>query len=172
MLTGLWRGRGDEPGEMPPPDRSQRRARLRGGLILAGLAVLTVVPSVLDVRPRREPGHVAIGFAAIGTLLIALAPHIMANSDWSAWHLRGARNHLLAARTLTGWRTVDATRIRRIHLCSLPDRYNTGSHDYLVVIDATGSRIGFKATDRAAMRWIHDAVVASTSTESASHARH
>jgi hypothetical protein len=65
---------------------------------------------------------------------------------------------------MTGWRTVDLTRIRRVHCTSLPDRYRPGSHDYVVVIDASGSRIGFRQTDRAAIRWIHDAVVASTST--------
>jgi hypothetical protein len=95
MLSGLWRLRGDDSAEMPQPARSQRRARLRGGLILAGLAGLTAVPTALDVDRHRELGAVAVGFAAIGTLLIALVPQIMANSDWSACHLRGERNHLL-----------------------------------------------------------------------------
>ena len=149
---------------MPHPARSQRRARLRGGLILAGLAILTAVPSAVDLVRHGEPGGVAVGFAAFGTVLLAIAPQFMELSDWPAWHMRGERNHLLAARTFTGWRTIDVTRISRVHCCSLPDRYRAGSHDYLVVIDANGSRIGFKETDREAMRWIHDAVVASTST--------
>lgn len=164
MLSGLWRMRGDASDNLPHPAQSRRRARLRGGAILAGLAVLTATPSALNVARHREPGNVAVGFAAFGTLLIAVVSQLMANSDWSVWHLRGERNHLLAARTMTGWRTIDLTGIRRVHLCSLPDRYRPGAHEYLVVIDASGSRIGVKTTDEAAIRSIHDAVVASTST--------
>jgi hypothetical protein len=156
--------RGDASDDIPQPAKSRRRAHVRGGAILAALAVLTAGPSALDVDRHREPGAVAIGVAVFGTLLIPLLPQLMANSDRSAWHLRGERNHLLAARTMTGWRTIDLTRIRRVHCNSLPDRYNPGSHDYLVAIDTNGSRIGFKTTDQAAIRWIHDAVVASTST--------
>jgi hypothetical protein len=65
---------------------------------------------------------------------------------------------------MTGWRTIDLMRIRKVHLCSLPGRYNTDSGSYLVVIDANGSRLGLRTTDQAAIRWIHDAIQAATAT--------
>jgi hypothetical protein len=156
--------RGATADNLPQPAQSRRRARVRGGAILAGLAVLAAVPGAVDVARHREPGTLAIGFVACGSLLIAVLPQLMANSDRPAWHLRGERNQLLAARTLTGWRTIDLTRIRRVHCCSVPGGYRSAVHDYLVVVDASGSRIGFKTTDQAAIRRMHDAVMASTST--------
>src|SRR4051812_33133125 len=115
MLSERWRMRGDAAGGIPSPAESRRRARLRGGAILAGLTVVSAAPTVADLVRDREPGGVAIGFAALGAMLIAILPHLMANSDWSVWRLPGERGYLLAARTMTGWRSVDLKRIRRVH---------------------------------------------------------
>lgn len=166
MLSGLWRMRDNAADGLPSPAESRRRARLRGGASLAGLTVLIAVPTVVDLSRHREPGGVAIGFAALGTLILASLPQQMANSFWSVWSLPGAKTHVLAAKTMTGWRTVDLTRVRRVHMWSLPTRYSSRSPDYVIVIDADGSRIGVRTTDRVAIRWVRDAVVtASKSTE-------
>jgi hypothetical protein len=164
MLSELWRMRDDASDGLPSPAESRRRARLRGGAILVGLTVLIAVPTVVDLGRHREPRGVAIGFAALGTLILASLPQQMANAHWSVWSLPGAKTHVLAARTMTGWRTVDLKRIRRVHMWSIPSRF--GSASYVMVIDANGSRIGVRTTDPVAIRWVRDAVVASAkSTE-------
>jgi hypothetical protein len=128
------------------------------------VALLGAAPSAVDLYRERAPGTVAVGFAFVGTLLVSISPQLIANSYGSAWHLRGERNHLVAGRTATGWRTIDLTRIRTVRCAPWPHRYGGGFDEYLVVVDANGSRIGFRTTDQGAMRWVHDAVVASTST--------
>ena len=164
MLSGLWRMRGDAADGLPSPAESRRRARLRGGAILAGLTVLIAIPTVYDLSRHREPGGVAIAFAALGSLLLATLAQQMANANWSVWSLPVAKTHVLAARTMTGWRTVDLKRIRRVHGWSLAAWF--GSAFYVIVIDANGSRIGVKTTDPVAIRWVRDGVVAAAkSTE-------
>jgi hypothetical protein len=161
-MIRLWWARVDGADDLPTPARSHRRARVRGCGIVGALILLAIVPSAVDLYRHDEPGQTAIGFVTFGMLVVAIVPYMLANSAGAAWHLRGERNHLLAARTLTGWRTIDLTRIRTVRYISLPSKYRP--IEYVIVTDANGSRIGFRTVDTRAMRWIRDAVVATGST--------
>lgn len=138
------------------PSRTRRNGLVRTGLIMMALVVLSYGPSIKDVAHRQEPSDVAIGFAVFGGLLLVVTCRIAYDAAWPAQRGTGPHSHLLTAKTLTGWRTVDLTQLTTIRY-RLTNRFRPAL-DYLVVTDANRVRLGIRANDRLGIDWLREAV--------------
>ncbi|MGW1001086.1 hypothetical protein [Streptomyces sp. NPDC002520] len=110
--------------------------------IVMGLVAITVVPAVL-VAPLADPvpvfmtaGVVAgFGFFALPRLRLARRP----------WHRHGPDSRFLTARTWTGHRRIDLHDLRSVR--TWKEAYRGGASTYIVVTDASGTRLGFESPE-------------------------
>ncbi|MGW3512864.1 hypothetical protein [Streptomyces sp. NPDC000994] len=130
----------------------QGRPGQRIGNLLAWLTtpVLVVVPAML-VRA----GLVGDGLCLLGLFSLLLGAMAVFGVN-GGWHARLYAGGLLSARTLTGRRTVDLTRLKKVGRLEIAGRGTTA--DWLVLTDVHGTRIivdklaGGKGTPDAAVR--------------------
>ncbi|HKD98315.1 MAG TPA: hypothetical protein VKB69_12105 [Micromonosporaceae bacterium] len=135
----------------------------RVGAFLVGLIAVSVAPTVVNLVHDQPVGGLAIGAFVVGTLVMVVGIPYLAVPRGSARRLGMERSNLVAGKTVIGWRTIDLTRIRKVHYCAVGSRYTT-PRSYYVVTDASGSVVWLNTDDEAAVGWLHDALVTLAST--------
>ncbi|MGW4465705.1 hypothetical protein [Micromonospora sp. NPDC004704] len=144
-----------------PPLRTRRRSLVRNSLAVAALAAVSYGPSIFELVRNREPSGISISFAFFGGLVIVIFPAYSCQGEWPARRGAGRDAHLLTAKTLTGWRTIDLDQIMTIRFRDMgvrdyAGRLNFVGH-YLIVRDASRVRIGIPLRDELALGWLREA---------------
>ncbi|MEV4629992.1 hypothetical protein AB0J90_27375 [Micromonospora sp. NPDC049523] len=144
-----------------PPLRTRRQALVRNSLGVTALAVVSYGPSVFELVRNQEPSEVSIGFALLGGLAMVIFPAHSCHGEWPARRGTGQDAHLLTAKTLTGWRTIDLDQIMTIRFRDMGVRDPAGRLNhlghYVIVRDANRVRIGIPLRDELALGWLREA---------------
>jgi hypothetical protein len=158
MRANPWQSTADRGAEsVIPPGRTRRNTLVRQGLVLAALAVIAYAPSVGYLARRETPGAVAVYFATFGGLLISIVPLIGYGATWPARRGTDTQVNFMTAKTATGWRTVDLSRLATIRYRTV-NRYRS-DFDFLLVRDANRVCLGVRRNDGVAIGWLRDAVL-------------
>lgn len=113
--------------------------------VLALLSLASTVGVALFVRHFVPENSGPLVVAFFGAFLPVFAPMLCMELSGTGFP-HGYLHSRITARTLTGWRTLDLTRIVRIRRYVLPGKFGRGL-DLLIVTDANHVRIGLTSTD-------------------------
>jgi len=125
---------------------ARRRARTAMAILVSAIGILTIGTVVL-IR-LGGPGFRGLAWAIfVGAMLPLVAPVLcMESSRGELITGHGAHHCLLTARTITGLRTVDLSKLRSIRRYVMPGRFGY-SLDLLVIKDRCGVRIGLTSIE-------------------------
>ncbi|MFD8737983.1 hypothetical protein ACFV06_24150 [Streptomyces sp. NPDC059618] len=121
-----------------PKPASLRRVRSVTACIVTGLAVIMVVPALL-AAPMADPAPVFMTAGVVAGAGCYALPHLCVARK--PWYRHGPASRFLTARTWTGHRTIDLHDLRSVR--TWKEVYRGGATTYLVVTDASGTRLGF-----------------------------
>ncbi|MFD4942889.1 hypothetical protein ACFVYE_17080 [Streptomyces sp. NPDC058239] len=141
MSDPLTAHTGEADGTVIPRPASRRSIRTRTALIVMGLAAVTVVPAML-AAPLAEASPVMMTAGFVGGLGCAALPHLC--TARKPWHRHGPDARFLTARTWTGPRTIDLHALRSVR--TWKEVHRGGATTFLVVTDASGTRLSFTGT--------------------------
>jgi hypothetical protein len=106
-----------------------------------GLAVIMVVPALL-AAPLADPSPIFMTAGVIAGFGCCALPHLCVARK--PWHRHGPASQFLTARTWTGHRTIDLHDLRTVR--TWKEVYRGGATTYLIITDASGTRLGFAST--------------------------